>query len=323
MKKFNFMKWLALTMAVIVYASFASCGDDDDDNGSSGNSDLVGYWVREAHLNNPALNGSSGTVTSYGFQFLANGTVYVFQLHHTGLSSRYSYAEANTSWERLTERNGVSFYINPDKNLKTYTRAGNEVYIDITSEPTIMSITSSGRMEAISLDGWAEGTYVYVGEQPIGGTAAFNSGGNGNSGGGGGSGSSTGSESNDLSSMVWYIVDNEILMGVNDVGNGWLSYVLQFGCGVYGDDAYRKGMRKIRLTVWADNGCTDMSYKTSNYGVKKTYTLDLSTEKEMYKWIYIQSKDQSITFNYNLEYYDSNDAKWHVIQNKRISFNAN
>ena len=153
---------LAIIMVAMLSIGLSSCGDDDDDDKDGGNSDLVGYWVKEAHLNNPARNGSGGTVTSYGYQFLSNGTVYVFQLHHTGLSSRYSYAEANTSWERLTERNGVSFYINPDKKLKTYRRVGNEVYIDITDNPTIMSMIGSDRMEAISLDGWAEGTYIRV-----------------------------------------------------------------------------------------------------------------------------------------------------------------
>ena len=152
----NLWSLLAMMMVAMLSISVVSCGDDDDDD------KLTGYWVSEKHLNNPAINGSSGTVTSYGYQFISDDKVYMFQLHHTGLSSRYSYAEANTSWEILTVRNGVSFYINPDKKLKTYTRAGNEVYIDVSSDPVIMSITGTGRMEAISLDGWAEGTYVKV-----------------------------------------------------------------------------------------------------------------------------------------------------------------
>ena len=152
---------LAIIMVAMLGFGLSSCGDDDDDKGGS-NSDLVGYWVKEAHLNNPARNGSGGTVTSYGYQFLSNGTVYVFQLHHTGLGSRYSYAEANTSWEKLTERNGVSFYINPDKKTKTYTRAGNEVYIDVSTDPVIMTITGTNRISAVSADGWTEGTYIKV-----------------------------------------------------------------------------------------------------------------------------------------------------------------
>ena len=306
----NCMAIAIAAMMSIVFPACDSNDEKDDKGGSGGGSDLEGYWVREAHLNNPSQNGSSGTVTSYGYQFISNKEVYVFQLQHTGLSSKYSYAEANTSWERLTERNGVSFYINPDKKLKTYRRVGNDIYIDITDNPTIMSMVGSDRMEAISLDGWAEGTYVKVGTKPIGGADQNSSNGN------------NGNNNSDLSSKVWFTNDSEILTGVNNADNGWYSYVLQFGFGVNDDEAYKNGMKQIKLTVWADNGCTDMSFKTSNYGKKNTYTLNLSTEKEMYKWIYIQSKDQSITFNYELEYYDSNDGRWYDVTSRSMTFKA-
>ena len=151
----------AILMVTIMSVSLSSCGDDSDDKGDS-NSNLVGYWVKEAHLNNPARNGSGGTVISYGYQFLPNGTVIIFQLQHTGLASRYSYAEANTSWEKLTERNGVSFYINPDKKTKGYIRTGNEVYIDVSTNPVVMTITGTDRINATSVDGYTEGTYIRV-----------------------------------------------------------------------------------------------------------------------------------------------------------------
>lgn len=161
MNKFSFKSMLAILMAATMSIGLASCKEDDNDDNEN-NSSITGYWVREAHLNNPVRNGSGGTVTSYGFQFLSSGTVYVFQVQHTGLGSRYSYAEAKTSWEKITERNGVSFYINPDKKQKSYLRTGNTIAISIASNPTLMKITGSGRMEAISADGWAEGTYVRV-----------------------------------------------------------------------------------------------------------------------------------------------------------------
>lgn len=160
-KKDCFWSIAAIMLAAMLCSVFVSCKEDDND-GDENNSSITGYWVREAHLNNPVRNGSSGTVTSYGFQFLSSGTVYVFQVQHTGLGSRYSYAEAKTSWEKITERNGVSFYINPDKKQKSYLRTGNTIAISIASNPTLMKITGSGRMEAISADGWAEGTYVRV-----------------------------------------------------------------------------------------------------------------------------------------------------------------
>lgn len=124
-----------------------------------------------------------------------------------------------------------------------------------------------------------------------------------------------------INTEVFIINDNEILMGVNDLGNGWYSYVLQFGFGANSDDAYRKGMTQMKLTAWADNGCFDLSYKTSNYGKKKTYILYLSsTEKEWYDWIYVQSKDAKITFNYELEYYNSKDGQWYDIQSRKLTF---
>lgn len=162
MKKSSFLHLLAIMMVTMLSIGLASCGSDDDDDIKTSSSDLLGYWVKETHLNNPVRNGSGGTVTSYGFQFLDNENVYVFQLQHTGLGSKYSYAEANTSWEKMTERNGISFYINPNKKLKKYTRAGNQIFVDITSEPTILTITGTDRINAISSDGWAEGSFVRI-----------------------------------------------------------------------------------------------------------------------------------------------------------------
>lgn len=124
-----------------------------------------------------------------------------------------------------------------------------------------------------------------------------------------------------IDTEVYIINDNEILKGVDDLGNGWYSYVLQFGFGANSDDAYRKGMTQMKLTVWADNGCLDTSYKTSNYGKKKTYTLYLSsTERDWYDWIFVLSKDTKITFNYKLEYYNSKDGQWYDIQSRKLTF---
>lgn len=305
-----------LTMAILAVVGFVttSCGDDDDDNnngGGGGSNNLVGYWVKEAHLNNPTINGSGGVVTSFAYQFFADGTVYEFQVQHTGLGARYSYAEANTSWEKLTIRDGISFYINPDKRLKRYTLADDIIVIDIDSEePIVMEIKSPNRIEAISSDGWAEGTYVKVGTQTLGYTNDDSGNGSGGSSGGG------------VDTEVYIINDYEMLKGVENLGNGWYSYLLQFGFGANSDDAYRKGMTQIKLTAWADNGSFDFNYKTSNYGKKNTYTLYLSpSEKDWYGMIPIQSKDNKITFNYKLEYYNSVDGKWYEIQSRTLTFN--
>lgn len=124
-----------------------------------------------------------------------------------------------------------------------------------------------------------------------------------------------------IDTEVFVISDNDIFKGVSDLGNGWYVYELQFGFGASSDDAYRKGMTQMKLTVWADNGCLDNSYKISNYGKKKTYTLYLSsTNREWYNWIYVQSKDAQITFNYELEYYNSKNGQWYDIQNRKLTF---
>lgn len=119
------------------------------------------------------------------------------------------------------------------------------------------------------------------------------------------------------------IDDDEILQRVNTLDNGWYSYFLQFGFGAASDDAYKKGITQIRLTAWADNGCFDTSYKTSNYGKKKTYTLNLSlSNRDWYDWIFIQSKDKYLSFNYELEYYNSKDKEWYEIEKRKLTLNA-
>lgn len=129
-------------------------------------------------------------------------------------------------------------------------------------------------------------------------------------------------DSGKIDTEVYVINDGDILMGVNVMENGWFSYVLQFGFGASSDDAYRKGMTQMKLTVWADNGCIDTPYTTSNYGKKKTYTLYLSsTKKDWYDWIYVQSKDTKIIFNYKLEYYNSKNGQWYDIQSRKLTFN--
>ncbi len=125
-----------------------------------------------------------------------------------------------------------------------------------------------------------------------------------------------------IDAEVYIIKDSEILRDVVAEENGWYIYVLQFGFGATNDEAYKKGMTQIKLTTWADNGCMDASYKTSNYGKKKTYTLFLSpTNKDWYDWIYVRSKDNKIIFNYMLEYYNTTNGQWYNITTKQLVFN--
>ena len=127
-----------------------------------------------------------------------------------------------------------------------------------------------------------------------------------------------------IDTNVYVMSDDEMLMAAGQEENGWYSYFLQFGFGAVSDDAYRKGMTQMRLTVWADNGCLDNSYKTSNYGKKKVYTLYLSsTVRDWFDYILVWSKDSQITFNYELEYYNSKDGLWREIKSHKITFSTN
>ncbi len=126
-----------------------------------------------------------------------------------------------------------------------------------------------------------------------------------------------------IDTEVFVINDSEILMGVNTLENGWYSYVLQFGFGANSDEAYKKGITQMKLTVWADNGCLNTSYKTYNYGKKKTYTLYLSsTKRDWYDLIWVNSKDTQVTFNYKLEYYNSNNGQWYDVRSRKLTFTA-
>lgn len=125
-----------------------------------------------------------------------------------------------------------------------------------------------------------------------------------------------------IDAIVFIIEDNEIFKRAIPQGNGWYGYYLQFGFGAY-DDAYQKGMTQMKLTYWADNGCVDKPYQTYNYGKKITEILYLSpVVKDWYDMIFVFSKETTITFNYQLEYYNSKDGKWYDLQNRKLTFSA-
>lgn len=116
------------------------------------------------------------------------------------------------------------------------------------------------------------------------------------------------------------IKDNEISKSVYQLDNGWYAYWLLFGFGAASDEAYKKGVTMMRVTIWADNGCLDSSYKTSNYRKRKTYTLYLSpTNKEWSDLFFVYSKETNITFNYELEYYNSKDEEWYEITSHKLN----
>ena len=127
----------------------------------------------------------------------------------------------------------------------------------------------------------------------------------------------------EIDTELFVIDDKDILYGAVDLDNGWYGYMLLLGFGAVDDDAYKKGITEMRLTAWADNGTLDKTFKTANYGKKKTYTLYLSsTTREWADFISVQSKDRKITFNYEIEYYNSKDGDWYPAFSKKLTFSV-
>lgn len=288
-KKKCFCSLLPLMVVAMVSLCLLSCGDDDDDNQSGGNqSEII------QNLMSHKWTGSSTDydVYSYGAAtYTQTWTVYFTSDHEGVMHVRIVDRDSSLGTSRSEEHIDFSYSVDGNK-VRLY--GGSNFVFDYYG-----SYMMEGD-DVFEPSAMTSSDYTYLQEHKEGyhGTDGK------------------------IDTEVYIINDNEILMGVNDLGNGWYSYVLQFGFGANSDDAYRKGMTQMRLTVWADNGCLDTSYKTSNYGKKKTYTLYLSsTERDWYDWIFVQSKDTKITFNYELEYYNSKDGQWYDIQSRKLTFN--
>lgn len=117
--------------------------------------------------------------------------------------------------------------------------------------------------------------------------------------------------------------ESEIFYHVADAGNGWYEYYLKFSF-YPEDDAYKKGLTKIKFTMWVENGSWGWESNpcnTSNYGKKKISTLNLDMAKqEWFERFRVFSKDDKIYFNYKLEYYNSYNERWYEYTSKRLTF---
>lgn len=126
-----------------------------------------------------------------------------------------------------------------------------------------------------------------------------------------------------IDAEVYVINDNDIFRGSEYRGNSLYTYNFQFGFGANSDDAYKKGMTMMRATIWADNGCFG-SFITSDVGKKKTFTLYLSpSTRQLYDTFSMTAKSKSISFNYELEYYNSTDDKWYELVSRSLTIYAN
>ncbi|MBQ9649078.1 MAG: hypothetical protein IJV25_01525 [Prevotella sp.] len=138
-------------------------------------------------------------------------------------------------------------------------------------------------------------------------------------------GENNGGSDGRIDTEVFFINDNEILMGVNyDESSGAYQYVLQFGFGVNDKKAYDKGLTKLTATIWADNGSFD-GYKSSNFGKKKKLELDVYPGSESYYgWEWLFSKDKEVTLHYDFSYYNSNNGQtYYVTENHIVKLKTN
>ena len=286
MKKF----WSLLSVMMVAMAnlSLSSCGDDDNGNQSGENqSGIIQNLMSHKWI------GSSTDYDTYSYgaaAYTQTWTVY-FTSEHEGVM-----------YVRVVDRDS---YLGTSRNEEhidfTYSVDGNKVRLYGGSN-FVFDYYGSYMMSGDNIfepSAMTSSDYTYLQEHKTG---------------------YHGTEGK-IDTEVYVIEDSEIFKGVNDLGDGWYSYVLQFGFGASSDDAYKKGMTQMRLTVWADNGCLDIPYKTSSYGKKKTYTLYLSsTKRDWFDFIFVESKDTKITFNYELEYYNSKDGRWYDIQSRKLTF---
>lgn len=127
-------------------------------------------------------------------------------------------------------------------------------------------------------------------------------------------------EEGKIDTKIYVINDSNILKATADLGDGLYLYTLDFAFGAVSDDAYKKGVTKMRATVWAENGCIDCDYNSSEIGKKKTYTLSLSsTDRDYYNWIFIQAKSKSVRFHFEIDYYNSKNGKWYDVINRCVT----
>ena len=287
----NLFYWITIMVVAIVGVGFVSCGGDDNDNQSGDNQNEI-----IQNLMSHKWTGSSTDYDEYSYGvalYTQTWTVYFTSNHEGVMHIRIVDRDSSLGTSRSEEHIDFSYYV---EGNKIHLYGGSNFFFDYFGDFMTEGDNVFESSQMTSSD------YTYLQEHK---------------------GGYHGTEGK-IDTEVFIINENEILMGVNNLGNGWYSYVLQFGFGVNSDDAYKKGITQIKLTIWADNGCFDLNYKTSDYGKKKTYTLYLSSsEREWYDWIYIQSKDTKITFNYELEYYNSKDGQWYDIQSRKLTFNAN
>ena len=126
-----------------------------------------------------------------------------------------------------------------------------------------------------------------------------------------------------INTTIYTLDESEIFYHVADAGNGWYEYYLKFGF-YPEDDAQKKGLTRIKITMWVENGSWGWETNprnTSNYGKEETSTLNLDlAEKEWFEHLRVFSKDDKIYFNYKLEYYNSYNSKWYECSRKRLTF---
>lgn len=287
--KINF--FLTIMLVASVSMSFISCGGDDSNEKSGGNSD--NSMVQNLMSHKWYCTSTDYDAYSYGgATYTQTWTVYFINehqgvMHWTAVDRDSSLGtsrnEDDFEFEYYINGNTISLY--GESNF-TFTYYGNYLMEgDDVFEAKVL--TSSD--------------YSFISNY---GSDTSSSNGNG-----------------PIDTDFYVLGDNELLFGASyidsfDRGNAWWQYLytIQFGFGV-GADAWTKGMSTMKATIWVDNG--SINSEKSKIGNKIELSLDINTntKSDFYDWLYVYSADNKITLHYTIEYYNRFDGNYYTALN--------
>lgn len=288
--KNNYLNWMVIIMVAIMSVSFESCGDDDDDNQSDGNQNEV-----IQNLMSHKWTGSSTDydVYSYGTStYTQTWTVYFTSEHEGVMHVKVVDRDSSLGTSRSEEHIDFSYSVDGNK-VRLY--GGSNFVFDYYGSYMMEGDDIFASSALTSSD------YTYLREHKNG---------------------YHGNEGEIKADMIFEmsLYNTVDYSQQNDnATRGWYMYNIDYRVGAT-TDAYKKGVSRMRVTVWASNASC-ASLKTSDYGKKHSETFNLSsTDLTFLDRLPMLSKERSIILNYVVEYYNSKDNSWYVFREGKNSF---
>ena len=298
MKRY-FFKWLPVMLMAVMSVGLMSCGDDDNELDKDHGRSVDTQEKKKAEI----------IQNLRGYKWVGKSTDY----------DEYSYGSSTYKYTWIlyftSDHEGVMHYIGVEDD-SYFGISRNEEHIDFTY--TVNGTT-------IQLDGGSNFCFDYYGIYMMEGEDMY---------------VPKEMESSDyeylqehkkgyhgiagpLDSKV-YIKDGEGVYLGSDYYNGKYSYLFRFTIGTEDENAYRKGMKEIKLTIWSDDASLSARYYFFGDQYKKFISFEPSEDaKEFSETVYYYSPYSEITLHYKLEYYNSTDEKWYSVQSKELTFVAN